>query len=77
VQEGVIWGTGGCLSNKEERLYIVGICGTCEGQEKCVRNFRWRKLNEEGCFHDVGVDWRVTFECILKKWDGRAWRTLM
>jgi hypothetical protein len=62
-------GGGACerLSGREERLCIVGIFGTCEGQEKCVRSFRWRKLNEEGCLHDVGVDGRVTFECILKK----------
>jgi hypothetical protein len=59
------WGAGECLSNKEESLCIVGMCGTCEGQEKCVWSFGWEKLKEESCLHDVGVDGRVTFECIL------------
>lgn len=71
------WGTGECLSNREEKLYIVGIFGTREGHEKCVHNFRWRKLNEEGCLHDVGVDGRVMLECILKKWVGRVWRAII
>jgi len=34
---------------------------------KCVRNFGWEKMNEESCLYDVGVVWRVTFECMLKK----------
>jgi hypothetical protein len=75
--KGGIWGTRECLWNKEERLYIGGMFGTCEGLEKCVGSYWWRKLKEEDWLHDVGVDGRVTFECTLKKWGGRAWRTLI
>lgn len=59
------------------RFCIVGICGTCEEEEKCVRNFGWEKLKEESYLPDVEVDGRATFECMLKKLARGAWRALI
>jgi hypothetical protein len=51
--------------------------GTCNtyGEREVYRGFWWGDLRKGDHLGDPGVDGRITFKWILKKWDG-AWTGL-
>jgi hypothetical protein len=47
----------------------------CEGEESC-KAFWWGILRERDHLEDAGIDGRIIFRWIFRKWDVGAWTGL-
>jgi len=47
------------------------------GTGELRRGFWWGDLSERDHSEDLGVDGRIMFKGIFKKWDGEAWNGLI
>jgi len=41
-------------------------------QKRKERGLRWENLKERNCLEDLGVDGKITYQWIFKKYDERA-----
>jgi hypothetical protein len=49
---------------------MCGVCTTYGGKREVHTGFWWGDLREGDHVGDPGVDGRITFKWIFKKWDG-------
>jgi hypothetical protein len=50
-----------------EENELGGECGTCGGEEKCLKGFRWRNVKDRDYLEERRIDGRVILKRILKK----------
>ena len=56
---------------------VGGPCSTYGGDESCVQGFGGETWGEGDHLEDPGVDGRIIFRWIFRKWDVGAWTGLI
>jgi hypothetical protein len=52
---------------------VGGACNTYGGREEVYTGFWWGNLSEREYLEDPGVDGKIIFRWIFRKWDVVAW----
>jgi len=61
------------FGDKIEKNEMGGACSACGGRGEAYTGFWWGNLRERDHLENLGVDGRIIFRWISRKWDVSTW----
>ena len=62
-----------CSGDKIEKNEMGRACSAYGGEERRIQGFGWGNMRERDHLEDSGVDGRIIFRWIFRKWDVGVW----